>query len=83
MSDDDLKKALRSAALAKGLNADQSPLALLARQMGVTVEELAAELLKELVALMKAIEPLPNSPPTSLNFTENQKKEATRCQLSP
>ena len=62
---DDLKRALERRALVRQLGADQSPLELLARQMDVTVEQLAAELLKELVAFMRAIEPLPNSPPTS------------------
>jgi hypothetical protein len=57
---DDLSKALKGRALARALAADEDPLTLLARQMGVTVEELAAELLKELVCLMKAIEPRPN-----------------------
>jgi hypothetical protein len=64
----DLLKALKMSVLAKALSADQDPLELVAKQLGVTVEYLISAILQTVVDRLRATEAPPLSPPTSTSI---------------
>ena len=68
MSDDDLSKALRASALANALSADQNPLDLVAKHLGISSEELVLAIFEQVADRLKATEAPPLSPPTSTSI---------------